>query len=194
MELDSPDFLKNLEALIDARHQAAVIPERDVATGFWARCKAAERASYSGTKMEAARAVTRDLFTRVGGYDQDISFGEDLFITRLYERETQIARSDSVVLRHHTGDYSLRFLLRKRFNYGKTANVYIRKASLVGAGSAASIVRTSIVAYLRAWPLIFKYPLEYLCVIPLRAMESAAVLLGMRSEPVHPEPFGGRDR
>src|SRR5713226_422324 len=80
MELETPDFLSNLEALIDHQHQAAIIHEHDVASGFWATCKAVERSCYFDTDMEAARAVTSELFSRVGGYDESISSGEDFFI------------------------------------------------------------------------------------------------------------------
>jgi glycosyltransferase involved in cell wall biosynthesis len=178
MELDSPNFLKHLEALIDANHRAVIIHEFDLASGFWARCKALERSCYRGTEMEAARAVTRELFDQVGGYDEDISSGEDFYITRLYELKTQVARSNALQLRHYVGRYSLRSLLRKKFAYGRTAKTYLLKARGVGAKSAGSIVRSSMRAYLKNWRLIGKQPAHYVCIFPLRAMELIAVRLG----------------
>jgi hypothetical protein len=180
MELGSPDFLEKLEPLIDTRHQAVVIREADVADGFWPRCKALERSCYYGTGMEAARAVTRELFERIGGYDQEVSSGEDYFVTRLYERETQLIRSDSLLLLHHTGRYSLMSLLRKKYVYGSTAQTYLRKASAVQGRSAAAIMRSSLGAYLRNWRLLLKHPALYLCIFLLRAMEFGAMRLGMR--------------
>lgn len=183
MELGSSDFLEVLGRFIDARHECVVIPERDVASGFWARCKSLERSCYSGTEMEGARAVTRRLFDAVGGYDREISSGEDFFITRLYSMKTNVAHADSLVLLHYTGPYSLRRLARKKFDYGRSANQYLRKARAIGAGSAVAIVRASSVAYFRNWRLIWKHPIRYLCILPMRAIEFAAMQVGMRVEP-----------
>ncbi len=179
MELGSSDFLRRLETLIDTSHRAVVIHESDVASGFWARCKALERSCYRGTDMEGARAVTRELFARVGGYDEEISSGEDFFITRLFERQTEVTSDPSLLLLHHVGRCSLRSILSKKFAYGRTAHTYLIKARGVGARSGASIVRSSARAYLRNWRLLAKQPAHYLCIFPLRAMELVAVHLGM---------------
>lgn len=205
MELDSPDFLRRLKALIDSRHQAAVIHERDVPIGFWATCKAVERSCYYDTDMESARAVTSELFAMVGGYDERISSGEDFFITRLFALHTQVARNESLALLHHIGRLSLRSMLRKKFSYGRTASAYLDQARKFGAHSAPAIAGSSLRAYLRNWRLLGKQPAAYLCVLPLRAMEFSAVLLGMwvgprvgalpnqGDDPQSPhEPAGGR--
>ena len=179
MELASPDFLEKLESVIDTEHQAVVIREVDIAAGFWSRCKAVERSCLYGTRLEGARAVTRDLFERVGGYDQDVSSGEDVFVTRLYELETQIIRDDSLALLHHTGRHSLMWMLRKKFLYGRSAKTYLRKAGSVRGPSASNYVWSSLGAYLRNWRLLVKHPVLYVCIFPLRAMEFAALRLGM---------------
>jgi|ERR1700693_3826143 len=179
MELDSPDFLNQLESKMDIDHRAVIIHEQDVASGFWATCKALERSCYRGTEMEAARAVTRDLFTKVGGYDEDISSGEDFYITRLYELETEVARDHSLHLRHYLGTYTLLSLVRKKFAYGRTAKTYLVKAKSTGAHSAGSIVRSSMRAYIRSWRLLGTQPVHYLAIFPLRAVEFAVVHLGM---------------
>ncbi len=181
MELGSADFLQKLAALIDGEHRAAIISEYDVAFGFWAKCKALERSCYRGSEMEAARAVTRDLFLTVGGYDEEISSGEDFFTTRLYERHTRLARDESLALRHHVGRWSLGSMLRKKFDYGRTAGVYLVKARRIGAKSSRSIVRSSLRAYARNWRLVTKEPAHYLGIFPLRALEFAAMQWGMRS-------------
>ena len=129
--------------------------------------------------MEAARAVTRELFAQVGGYDEEISSGEDFFMTRLYERKTEVTSDQSLLLRHHIGPYSLGSLLRKKVAYGRTVPTYLRKARTFEPRSDASIIRSSLRAYLKNWRLIGKQPVHYLCIFPLRAMEFMAVELGM---------------
>ncbi len=180
MALASPDFLEKLVHAIDPEHEAVVIREVDIASGFWPECKAIERSCYYGTEMEAARAVTRALFDRVGGYDREVSSGEDYFVTRLYERETHLARDDSLLLLHHVGRYSLASLLRKKYVYGKTVGIYLRRSRSVQGRSTASIVRASLGAYLKNWRLLLRHPIQYACVIPLRAMEFTTMQLGMR--------------
>lgn len=179
MELGSRDFLKKLETLIDPEHQAAVIHERDVATGFWARCKALERSCYIGTPIEAPRAVTREIFERVGGYDQQISTGEDLFITTIYERETCLVSDESLVILHYTGPYTLASLLAKKIRYGKTVKTYLARAQTVGAKSGGAIIRAAMSAYVRNWRLIYKHPILFVCIFPIRFMEFLAVQVGM---------------
>jgi glycosyltransferase involved in cell wall biosynthesis len=181
MELGSVDFLDRLTRLFDDRHEAAVIEEVDSAIGFWAKCKALERSCYRGTAMEAARAVTRDVFEAVGGYDEGVSSGEDYIATKLYERETLLARDPSLLLIHHTGRQSLRGLLKKKYVYGRTAKLYLRRADAIGGRSAASIARTSLMACLNNWRLVFRYPALYVCVFILRGLEFCAVQAGSRS-------------
>jgi glycosyltransferase involved in cell wall biosynthesis len=179
MELGSTDFLMLLKGLIDFDHRAAVIPESDEADGFWAQCKALERSCYRGTSMESARAVTRDLFFRIGGYDEEISSGEDFYVTEMYARETQLATAPSLFLRHYVGHQSLRSLVSKKFAYGRTASTYLHKARKSGGRRASSIMWSSLRAYLRNWRLLGRRPAHYLCIFPLRALEVTAMQLGM---------------
>jgi glycosyltransferase involved in cell wall biosynthesis len=178
MELNSPSLLKRIAGAVDGDHQAVIIHEHDVASGFWARCKALERSCYWNTDMESARAVTRELFVLVGGYDEEVSSGEDLFITNLYKKHTEIRLDDALVLDHHLGRLSLRRLLAKKYSYGKTAQTYLSKARIAGAGSSLDIVRRSLAAYLKHWRLLLRHPALYLCIFPLRTLELLSLKLG----------------
>ena len=179
MELPSSTFLQRLVGLIDGGHQAAVIHELDVATGFWNKCKALERRCYWNSPIESARAVTRSLFEKVGGYDESISSGEDFYISALYRLETSIARDNDLVLLHHTGRTSLRSLLSKKFRYGKSAGTYLRKARQAGAVSGATLAFASFIAYLANVRLLTHDPIHYCCIFPLRFMEFIAIRLGI---------------
>jgi len=178
MELGSPDFLARLQMLFDNDHRAVILEERDVARGYWANCKAVERLCYRGTRMESARAVTRDLFEAAGGYDERVSSGEDFLITRHYAAKTLVTRSSECFVYHHIGSPSLRDLLVKKFRYGRTAKTYFDRARQVQAMSPAAIIATSLRAYLSNWRLIRYRPAEYIGVLPLRILEMAAVQMG----------------
>jgi glycosyltransferase involved in cell wall biosynthesis len=181
MELGSSSVLSKLESVIDTRHQAAILLEQDVASSFWSKCKALERFCYRGTEMEGARAATRELFEKVGGYDEDISSGEDFVITRFYQRHTHIVRHEDLVVRHHIRNMSLWQMLRKKFAYGKTAQAYLRRARESGSASATDIVRICLSAYVRNWRLAFRHPLLYGCIFALRALELVSIKLGSRA-------------
>jgi glycosyltransferase involved in cell wall biosynthesis len=179
MELASPDFLTALARAVDEDHEAAILTEHDLAVGFWGRCKALERSCYRGTGLEGARAVTRRLFNAVGGYDQLIASGEDIYITSLYVQLTVLARGEALTVWHHIGRPSLFSLLGKKFAYGRAARAYV---SRVGTGSGLSpsdITRMCLAAYLRNWRLLGTHPLLYLSILPLRALEFASVSLGL---------------
>src|SRR6266550_6323120 len=119
-----------------------------------------------------------ELFALVGGYDEEVSSGEDLFITSLYRKHTDIGLDDALVLDHHLGRLSLRRLLSKKYSYGRTAQKYLTKARIAGTGTSFDIVRTSLSAYLRSWRFLLRHPALYLCIFPLRNLELFALQMG----------------
>jgi len=186
MQLSSSDFLAKLLHHIDDEHQAVLLHEEDVAQGFWSRCKALERRCYWGTSMEAARAVTRALFEKVGGYDPEISSGEDFDITHRYRTETAVTAADDLTVLHHTGRMTLHQLLRKKFRYGRTAGRYLRKERSKGGDPAWNIAKTSLIAYLANIGFLVKDPIHYSCIFPLRGLELLSITLGRVAERCRP--------
>ncbi|MEI6327334.1 MAG: glycosyltransferase [Candidatus Roizmanbacteria bacterium] len=176
MELSDDGWLDRVASLIDEEHQAAIIHEKDIAYGYWNKCKALERRCYWGTPMESARIVSCKLFEQVGGYDQHISSGEDFHISELYGRHTSINQSDEVWLKHRTGSTSLGALLRKKYSYGKTANVFLRASP-----SRLNIAKESLVAYLKHSSLLIRQPHIACGMLVLRILEFVAVKYGMKT-------------
>lgn len=176
MELPDDECLDRIVSLIDKDHQAAIIHEKDVAFGYWNKCKALERRCYWGTLMESARVVSRRLFEQVGGYDQRISSGEDFHISELYNQHTVINQSDEVWLKHHTGSTSLGALLRKKYSYGKTANIFLHASSF-----RINIAKESVMAYLKHSNLLIRQPHIACGMLVLRILEFVAVKYGMKT-------------
>ena len=176
MELPDDTLLDRIAGLIDQEHQAAIIHEKDVAQGYWNKCKALERKCYWGTPMESARVVTRGLFDLVGGYDKQISSGEDFYISGLYKRHTLISQSADVWLRHRTGRTSLGALLRKKYSYGKTANIFLHASSF-----RINIAKESVMAYLKHSNLLIRQPHIACGMLVLRILEFVAVKHGMKT-------------
>jgi len=179
MELPDSLFLERLIPLFDTDHQAVIIHEKDIATGFWNKCKALERLCYWDSDMQGARAVTSALFNHIGGYDTKISSGEDFFINTLYKQHTTIASADNVYVYHHTGYISLRRLLWKKYNYGKTAGLYLAKRQQEGENESLRIIVASLSAYCKNIRYLFSDPTHFTGIFVLRFLEFCALRFGM---------------
>lgn len=179
MELPDNNFLQNLLTLFSKEHQAAIIHEKDVAHGFWNKCKALERMCYWDTSMEAARAVTKELFNKVGGYEKNISSGEDFLISKKYSKFTTITKCPEVYILHHTGSLSLKRLLTKKYNYGKTSAKYLETAQKEGENEYSNIMLTSLQAYIKNKKYLFTDPIHYVGIFIIRILEFIAINLGI---------------
>jgi glycosyltransferase involved in cell wall biosynthesis len=106
---------------------AVVIPEIDVGEGFWSKCKALERSMYKGDQLiQAARFFNKAYFDRIGGYDPDVSSGEDWDIHQRIKRIAEISSIKTAII-HHQGKTVLMKQLRKKYHYGKTIEEYFAK-------------------------------------------------------------------
>ena len=179
MELPDVLLLRRLRDHFDDGAEAIVLHEVDVAYGFWSRVKAVERMCYIGTSIESPRAVSRKVFHEIGGYDVDVSSGEDYLMAARLARHGVIARDHSLTLLHHTGSISLWSLLSKKFNYGRTVGVYVRRARSVGSPSAGGLLVLSVASYARHWRVALRDPAHYVGIAILRPLEGAAVIIGM---------------
>ncbi|HRN69561.1 MAG TPA: glycosyltransferase [Vicingus sp.] len=111
---------------------ALVIHEKDITKGFWSKCKAFERRCYWGNlKIESARAVRTEIFNEVKGYDESLSTGEDFDIHMRYMQKCQVEFCKNV-LYHDLGRLRFSLMIKKKYNYGKTASKYFNKHGVSG--------------------------------------------------------------
>jgi glycosyltransferase involved in cell wall biosynthesis len=76
------DVVEQVLSEVHSGAGAVIIPEQTVGAGWVARVRAFERAQYVGSsRVEAARFFTRQAFWRVGGFDEELSAGEDWDLT-----------------------------------------------------------------------------------------------------------------
>lgn len=108
---------------------AVILPEKSIGEGFWTKVKAFERSFYVGNDyIEAARFFRKDIFLKLGGYDENLYAGEDWDLTnRLRDDGYKIGRSKSF-LEHDEGRLSFFGSSKKKKYYSKNFfEVYAKK-------------------------------------------------------------------
>lgn len=164
---DSKLFAKAMKLFSENKEVGAlVIHERDLPGNYWARCIALERKCYVGTDMEAARLVRRDVFEKVGGYDEKISSGEDWDIDRRYRRISEVVYS-GLYLSHDIGKVSFWKQLKKKAKYGRTGEAYFRKHGTTGF----SIASKQLLYFFKSYKLLMKEPLVTVGMVFVRFCE-----------------------
>jgi len=163
-------------AALNGGAQAVVIPERSFGDGFWARCKALERSCYVGdSTIEAARCFGRELFDRVGGYDETLVAGEDWDLhERVRQLGVEIGRTDAYIS-HDEGQLRLLDAAAKKFRYGRTLGLYLDKHP----NRARRQLRLIRPAFVRHRRRLARDPLGTAGMIALKASEAAAGAAGL---------------
>jgi len=108
------------------RVDALYIPERIVGEGFWIKVRDFERSFYTGTVIDAVRFIRKDLFERIGGFDESLIGPEDWDLDR---RIRKIGRTGIInaALYHNEGNFNMKRYLKKKKYYTNWIKNYIRK-------------------------------------------------------------------
>ena len=158
------------------RAEAIVIPEESFGEGFWARCKRLERRCYLGDdSIEAARFFARDVFERVGGYDEQLAAAEDWDLhERVRQAGARVARTTAMI-RHDEGRLRLSSLMAKKFQYGAAMRPYLAKHP-ERARAQLRLVRP---AFVRNAGRLAAEPLTAVGVVVMKSAEAAAGAAGL---------------
>lgn len=167
------------EAVAQARQgaDAVVIPEESSGEGFWARCKAVERSCYLHDEtVEAARFFTREVFDRVGGFDEVIMAGpEDWDIHERVRRAGAVFGRTEAIIRHDEGHLRLSETMATKFYYGRATGVYIRKHPEL-ARSQLRVIRP---AFVRHWRRLAREPIIAAGMFVMKVCELSAGAAGL---------------
>jgi glycosyltransferase involved in cell wall biosynthesis len=150
---------------------ALIVPEVSIGVGYWAACKALERACYVGDEsIEAARWFARDLFDELGGFDEELTGEEDWDLTvRLGRQSVMVGRTRQALI-HDEGSLTLRQTMRTKHYYGQTWYRYARKHPKA-ARAQVSVFRP---AFLRHAGLLARHPLLSPGMLTMKFCEAAA--------------------
>lgn len=161
------------------RVDGVVIPEQSVAVDFWGKVKAFERSFYNAKGdpiTDAARFFSKQVFLKVGGYDETITGPEDWDLPdRIREKGFKIGRVTEKIY-HHEQKISLVSLFKKKFYYGLNAHKYLVKHHI-------PLISPKTVYFLRplfyqSWKKLFSHPILALAMIYMLFVELLAGGLG----------------
>lgn len=158
----------------DAALGALVIPELSFGERFFADCRSLEKRLYLGDdQVEAVRAIRREVFTAIGGWDVTLTAGEDWDLTdRLRAAGVGMGRVDARIW-HDEGRIRLRETFSKKRYYGRWVGVYLARH---GAEGNRKLTRTAL---LRQPRLLAAHPSHAAGLFLLKATEAAGVAVGM---------------
>ena len=107
---------------------AAIILEEPIPKNFLAECRRMEKELYKGDAIfEIPRFFKRDIFQKLGGYDEDIAYGEDSDLYMRMEKAGFKARRVQPKIRHNEGELSMKKIALKAHYYGRSLPIFIRK-------------------------------------------------------------------
>lgn len=105
---------------------ALYIPERIIGEGFWIKVRDFERSFYNGTVIDAVRFIRKDLFERIGGFDENLTGPEDCDLDRRI-REVGEVEIITAPLYHNERRFSFKRYFDKKRYYSKTFDKYVQK-------------------------------------------------------------------
>lgn len=160
MELD-PDVIQACVAKVTAKPEIGglVIPEESFGQGFWAQCKRLERSFYVGVSwMEAARFYRKDLYQRLGGYNEELVSGEDWDLSQRMGAVAPLDRVDQFIM-HNEGHLRLAKTLKKKYYYAQKFAEYLAANKDTEQAGAQTGLAGRYMLYLSKPGKLFRNPL-----------------------------------
>lgn len=124
----SPEVIAECVAALEENNQtvALYIPEIIQGDNFWNKVRRLERSFYDGTVIDAARFLRRDIFLKVGGFDEALTGPEDWDLDKKIKKIGKISLIKNP-LYHNEGRFSLKNYLKKKAYYSQDFAKYISK-------------------------------------------------------------------
>jgi glycosyltransferase involved in cell wall biosynthesis len=165
-----PTVLTEAAALIGSGADAIVVPEHTTGSGFFATVRAFERAQYVGvSRVEAARFFRADLFRFVGGFDNELTAGEDWDLGLRMAAAGAILRHTTAAIWHDEGAVHYLAHCRKKGSYAIGLRTFLAKHG--NLGRAVVLDRPY---FKRPWRLL-KHPVLAAGLVTLKSGEAVAV-------------------
>lgn len=170
-----PNVVRECVDLCESGAGAIIVPEIVRAgLGFWSKCRELESIMNIGDDLvQTTRFMIKEAFIDVGGFDENLVFGEDNEIgNKLREKGMDIPRCESCII-HHDGPTSTMIL--HKFYYGRTAIRYLAKRKST-ALRQFSFVR---IGWMRNSGMLKRYPTYCAGLMFLQWAKYSAAFLGV---------------
>jgi len=159
---------------VDAGAGAVVIPEHTMGSGFVAKIRAFERAQYVGaSRVEAPRFFAGQVFTKVGGFDENLDAGEDWDLAIRVVESGVVTRRTQACIWHDEGQVGFLAHCNKKGHYATGLQAFFAKHGSKGKGILLDR------PYLRRPWTLARHPLLGVGLITLKAGETTAVLVAL---------------
>jgi glycosyltransferase involved in cell wall biosynthesis len=129
MRLNPKVIEECVDISLNKNADAIIIPETYIGHGVLGKLREKEKASLSkiGSFVEMPRFFNKGVFLHIGGFDEELVCGEDFdLLQRLVKQNCKVEKAKQRIL-HSEGNPSLRNVLSKAYNYGKTIPSLLNK-------------------------------------------------------------------
>lgn len=128
----SQDLIKTCVDFISSGSYIALhIREIVLGDNFWSQVRRFERSFYDGTVIDGARFFQKDIFIKIGGFDEALNGPEDWDLDKKIKQVGMIGLvpigNDQAVIYHNEAEFDLKKYLRKKSYYSKSFEKYINK-------------------------------------------------------------------
>ncbi len=178
----SPRVVEKCVDTLDKKTMVGVvIPEQSVGEGYWSQCKILERKFYLGIDwIESARCFRKEVFYKVGEYDETMSGPEDFDLPQKVKStygKNSVARISEYII-HDEGKLVFSELIKRKYYYGRSMRQYFTKSSNQGSAIQQGNILQRYYLFLKNPQLLLKDPLVSLGMILLKTSEFAALGVG----------------
>ncbi len=105
---------------------ALYIPEIVMGDKFWSKVRRFERGFYDGTIIDCARFIQKEIFQKVGGFDECLTGPEDWDLDKKLRNIGKIELIKSPIY-HNEAEFDLKKYLNKKSYYARKFDTYIQK-------------------------------------------------------------------
>jgi glycosyltransferase involved in cell wall biosynthesis len=105
---------------------ALYVPEIIMGKNFWNKTRRFERSFYDGTVIDAVRFIRKDVFLKIGGFDETLTGPEDWDLDKKIKKIGKIGIIKNP-LYHNEGEFAVKKYLKKKAYYGQNFQNYIAK-------------------------------------------------------------------
>lgn len=153
-----------------------MIPERSQGAGIWARCRGFEKVlNDDDIHKNAVRFMKRTIPETIGLYNPELTAAEDFeFHNRAISAGFKMKLIKDVFIYHHEVE-SVKKMLKKAYNYGKTMPLYVKKHPRQSF-QQFFIIRPS---YLKNWKKFLFNPISGFGLLFMKLLQYTAASIGV---------------